>query len=68
MLAKALRNQELVPLHIPESSDEAVRDFLRMVDDMRKDVKRHKQRLLQFEQENHQWVFRGWGQYRLSPG
>ena len=48
MLAKTLRNQELVPIHIPERSDEAVRDFLRMVDDMRKDLKRHKQRLLQF--------------------
>lgn len=86
MLAKTLRNQELVPIHIPEKSDEAVRDFLRMVDDMRKDVKRHKQRLLQFllrlgfkydsgksswtgthrtwmksldfEQENHRWVFK----------
>jgi transposase len=48
MLAKVLRNQEIVPVHIPSKSDEAVRDYLRMCNDMRSDLKRQKQRLLQF--------------------
>jgi len=48
MLAKVLRNQEIVPVHVPTRSDEAVRDYLRMCNDMRNDLKRQKQRLLQF--------------------
>ncbi|MDA3822444.1 MAG: IS110 family transposase [Bacteroidales bacterium] len=48
MLAKVLRNQEIVPVHVPTRSDEAVRDYLRMCNDFRSDLKRQKQRLLQF--------------------
>ncbi|MCP4051453.1 MAG: IS110 family transposase [Mesoflavibacter sp.] len=48
MLAKVLRNQEIVPVHIPTRSDESVRDYLRMCNDMKSDLKRQKQRLLQF--------------------
>ncbi len=48
MLAKVLRNNEIVPVYVPTKSDESVRDFLRMCDDMRSDLKKQKQRLLQF--------------------
>jgi transposase len=48
MLAKVLRNQEIVSVHVPTRSDEAVRDYLRMCNDMRSDLKKQKQRLLQF--------------------
>jgi transposase len=48
MLAKVLRNQEIVPVHVPTRSDESVRDYLRMCDDMKSDLKKQKQRLLQF--------------------
>jgi transposase len=48
MLAKVLRNQEIVPVYIPTRSDESVRDYLRMCNDMRSDLKKQKQRLLQF--------------------
>lgn len=48
MLAKVLRNQEIVPVHVPTRSDEAVRDYLRMCNDMNSDLKKQKQRLLQF--------------------
>ena len=48
MLAKVLRNQEITPVHIPTRSDESVRDYLRMCNDMRSDLKKQKQRLLQF--------------------
>jgi transposase len=48
MVAKALRNQEITPVYVPSRSDEAVRDYLRVCTDMRGDLKRQKQRLLQF--------------------
>ena len=48
MLTKVLRNQEITPVHVPTRSDEAVRDYLRMCNDFRSDLKRQKQRLLQF--------------------
>lgn len=48
MLAKVLRNQEIVSVHVPTRSDESVRDYLRMCNDMRSDLKKQKQRLLQF--------------------
>ncbi len=48
MLAKVLRNQEIVPVYVPTRSDESVRDYLRMCNDMRSDLKRLKQRILQF--------------------
>lgn len=48
MLAKVLRNQEIISVHVPTRSDEAVRDYLRMCNDMKKDLKRQKQRFLQF--------------------
>lgn len=48
ILAKVLRNQEIVSVYVPTKTDESVRDYLRMCDDMRSDLKRQKQRLLQF--------------------
>ena len=48
LLAKALRNQESVPIHVPDRTDEFTRDFLRMCDEVRKELKRQKQRLMQF--------------------
>lgn len=48
LLAKALRNQEITPIHVPTPSDEATRDFLRMYDDMKVESKRHKQHLGHF--------------------
>ncbi|MCD4783211.1 MAG: IS110 family transposase [Candidatus Eremiobacteraeota bacterium] len=47
-LAKVLRNQEIVSVYVPTKTDESVRDYLRMYHDMRSDLKRQKQRLLQF--------------------
>lgn len=48
MLAKVLRNQEIVPVYVPTTKDESVRDYLRMCNDMKTDLKKHKQRLIQF--------------------
>jgi transposase len=48
MLAKVLRNQEIVSVWVPTRSDESVRDYLRMCNDIRSDLKRQKQRLIQF--------------------
>lgn len=48
MLAKVLKNQEITPVYIPTRSDESVRDYLRMCNDMKSDLKKQKQRLLQF--------------------
>ncbi|MBI9104191.1 MAG: IS110 family transposase [Spirochaetales bacterium] len=48
LLAKALRNQEIVNVYVPTPSDESVRDYLRMCVDMRTDLKRQKQRMMQF--------------------
>jgi transposase len=50
LLAKALRNQEITPVYVPSPEDEAVRDYLRLCNDLRSDLKRQKQRLLQFLQ------------------
>lgn len=48
LLAKALRNEEIVPIYVPRPSDEAVRDYLRMCSDMKAELKRQKQHLVQF--------------------
>jgi transposase len=48
LLVKALRNREITQVHVLNRSDEAVRDYLRMCEDLRGDLKRAKQRLLQF--------------------
>jgi len=40
MLAKVLRNNEIVSVWVPTKSDESVRDYLRMCNDMRSDLKR----------------------------
>ena len=48
MLAKVLRNGEIVSVHVPTRSDEAVRDYLRMCNNTRSDLKKQKQRLLMF--------------------
>jgi transposase len=48
MLAKVLRNGEIVSVYVPTRSDESVRDYLRMCNDMRGDLKKLKQRILHF--------------------
>lgn len=48
ILARALRNQEVTPIHVPTLSNEAARDYLRMYDDFKGELKRHKQHLLHF--------------------
>ena len=45
-LAKALRNGDVHNVYVPTEQDEAVRDYLRMFEDMKGNVKRAKQRVL----------------------
>ena len=47
-MAKNLKNGELTPVYIPSIEDESVRDYIRMYDDFKKDLKKTKQRLLHF--------------------
>jgi transposase len=47
-LARNLRNGEVTPIYVPSEKDEAVRDYLRMVEDIKNDLKRARQRLLSF--------------------
>lgn len=47
-LAYGLRNGELSPVHVPSRSDEATRDYLRLLEDTKQDLKAAKQRLLHF--------------------
>jgi len=47
-LAKSLRNGDVVSIHVPSQSDEAVRDYIRMRGDFKEDLKRKKQQLLNF--------------------
>jgi transposase len=47
-LTRALRNGDVHPVLIPTKHDEAVRDYLRMYEDVKGELKRAKQRLLHF--------------------
>jgi transposase len=47
-LAFALRAGQLTAVHVPTKQDESVRDYLRMCEDMRDDLRRCKQRILHF--------------------
>jgi len=47
-LARALRNGDLSAVHVPTREDEAVRDYLRMLEDMKADLRKAKQRVLGF--------------------
>jgi transposase len=47
-LAKALRNNDVSPVFIPTKQDEGVRDYLRMVEDVKGELKRAKQRVIHF--------------------
>ena len=47
-LAGALRNGDLSPVYVPSREDEAGRDFLRLYEDVKNDLKKAKQRLLHF--------------------
>jgi transposase len=47
-LAKTLRNGDIVSVHVPTESDEAVRDYIRMRGDFKDDLKKKKQQLLHF--------------------
>ncbi|HYW81911.1 MAG TPA: IS110 family transposase, partial [Spirochaetia bacterium] len=45
-LALALRAGQLTAVHVPTKQDESVRDYLRMCEDMRDDLRKCKQRIL----------------------
>jgi transposase len=47
-LARALRNGDIHEVNVPTKEDEATRDYLRMHEDVKIDLKRAKQRLLHF--------------------
>ncbi|MBI9108646.1 MAG: IS110 family transposase [Spirochaetales bacterium] len=47
-LARNLRAGMLTPVHVPTHQDESVRDYLRMRDDFKMDLKRKKQQILSF--------------------
>jgi transposase len=47
-LAMALRAGQITGVHIPTRHDESVRDFLRMYEDLRSDLRKAKQRVLHF--------------------
>lgn len=47
-LAMALRNGDLSPIYIPTKADESVRDYVRMYEDAKDDLKRAKQRVRHF--------------------
>ena len=47
-LAKALRNGDVHNVYVPTKQDESVRDYLRMYEDVKGNVKRVKQRILGF--------------------
>jgi transposase len=47
-LVRALRNGDLTSVYVPTKKDESVRDYLRMYEDTKGDLKRVKQRLLHF--------------------
>jgi transposase len=51
-LAMGLRNDELQPIYVPTRRDEAVRDYLRLYEDVKSDLKKAKQRLLHFLQRH----------------
>jgi len=48
LLARALRNGDVHEVYVPTEQDESVRDYLRMYEDAKGDLKRTKQRLLHF--------------------
>lgn len=47
-LAKALRNGDLTGVFVPSRQDEDVRDYLRLYEDLKGDLRKTKQRLLHF--------------------
>jgi transposase len=47
-LVRALRNGDLTAVYVPTNKDESVRDYLRMYEDVKGDLKKVKQRLLHF--------------------
>ena len=48
LLARALRNGDVHEVYVPTKQDEAIRDYLRMYEDEKGDLKRAKQRVLHF--------------------
>ena len=48
ILVRALRSGDLTAVHVPTKKDESVRDYLRMYEDTKSDLKKSKQRLLHF--------------------
>lgn len=52
-IATCLRNHTYSAVHIPTKEDERVKEYIRMRDDMKADLKRHKQQLLAFCLRHH---------------
>jgi transposase len=66
-LALGLRNGDLSAVYVPSRDDEAVRDYLRLYEDVKSDLKRAKQRLIHFLHrrgirytEGSKWTQRFW--------
>ena len=47
-LVRALRNGDLTEVYVPTKKDESVRDYLRMYEDVKSDLRKVKQRVLHF--------------------
>ena len=48
LIGRELRSKSIRPINVPDETDEAVRDLLRCRDDISRDLRRVKQRLLKF--------------------
>lgn len=53
LLGRMLRDQRLTPIYVPTKDDEAVRDFLRFREDLKKEIMHARQRLLGFLMRHH---------------
>lgn len=63
MLGRMLRNDMLTAIYVPTEENESVRDFMRARDDLRNDLRRSKQRLLQFLlRKGHKYSQKAWTQ------
>lgn len=66
-LARELRNGNLSPVYVPTRKDEAARDYLRLYEDVKSDLKKTKQRLVHFLnrheilcEEGRTWTVKYW--------
>ena len=66
-LARELRNGNLSPVYVPTRKDEAARDYLRLYEDVKSELKKGKQRLVHFlnrheilYEEGRTWTVKYW--------